>query len=81
MSMATTMLDNATMKNFFGLLKSELRYLQGKSRCHLQAADKALPCTRSSRSNALRMAFSTRFLSPLHRGESRSHLAPSPVSR
>ena len=28
MSMATTMLDNAAMKNFFGLLKSELRYLQ-----------------------------------------------------
>ena len=26
--MATTMLDNAAMKNFFGLLKSELRYLQ-----------------------------------------------------
>lgn len=28
MSMATTMLNNAAMKNFFDLLKSELRYLQ-----------------------------------------------------
>ena len=28
MSMATTMLDNAAMKNFFDRLKSELRYLQ-----------------------------------------------------
>lgn len=26
--MATTMLDNAAIKNFLGLLKSELRYLQ-----------------------------------------------------